>query len=65
MTLAKQIDKWYRAGAHEETVKAILNLAQADVTDALTEDLAVAYNNLGQYQKAMGALKHMMTERLI
>lgn len=59
MTLAKQIDKWYRAGAHEETVKAILNLAQADVTDALTEDLAVAYNNLGQYQKAMGALKHM------
>lgn len=59
MTLAKQIDKWYQAGEHEETVKAILNLSEADVTDSLTEDLAVAYNNLGQYQKAIDALKHM------
>lgn len=59
MTLAKQIDKWYQAGEHEETVKAILNLAEADITDTLTEDLAVAYNNLGQYQKAIDVLKNM------
>jgi len=59
MTLAKQIDKWYRAGEHEETVKAILNLAEGEITDDLTEDLAVAYNNLGQYQKAIGTLKNM------
>lgn len=59
MTLAKQIDEWYQAGEHEETVKAILNLTEGQVTDALTEDLAVAYNNLGQYQKAMEALKNI------
>ena len=59
MTLAKQIDRWYRAGEHQETVKAILELAETDVTDALTEDLAVAYNNLGQYQKAIESLKAM------
>ena len=60
MTLAKQIDRWYRAGEHQETVKAILELAETDVTDALTEDLAVAYNNLGQYQKAIESLKAML-----
>lgn len=59
MTLSKQIDKWYQAGEHGETVKAILNLTEGDVTDSLTEDLAVAYNNLGQYEKAIETLKGM------
>ena len=58
MTLAKQINKWYQAGEHQETVNAILNMAEMEVTDNLIEDLAVAYNNLGQYQKAVEALKN-------
>lgn len=58
MTLANQIDRWYRAGAHQETVNAILDMEDMEVTDNLIEDLAVAYNNLGQYQKAIDALKN-------
>ncbi|MCI8836510.1 MAG: DUF4261 domain-containing protein [Hungatella sp.] len=58
MTLSKQIDRWYQAGEHHETVNAILNMTDLEVTDSLIEDLAVAYNNLGQYQKAIDALRN-------
>lgn len=61
MTLKKQIDNWYRSGEHQEIINAILNLTDMEITDALTEDLAVAYNNLGKYQEAIDALKK--TER--
>lgn len=57
MTLEEQISLWYQAGEHENTIKAILQLPEGKLTRRLTEELAVAYNNLGDYEKAVHALE--------
>ena len=59
MTLREQIDSWYQAGQHENTVQAVLNLVGAQCTDEFMGELAVAYNNLGEYDKALLVLENL------
>lgn len=59
MVLTEQIDHWYREGAHECTIEAIHGLPASERTDGLLGELAVAYNNTGEYPKAMVVLEEM------
>ena len=59
MTLREQIDCWFQAGEHERTVQAILKLPGSECTDELMGELAVAYNNLGEYKKAILVLEEL------
>ena len=59
MTLEEQIEHWYLAGKHENTIKAILKLPKQELTSKLAEELAVAYNNVGNYQKAIQVLQNI------
>ena len=59
MTLREQIDCWFQAGEHARTVQAILKLPGSECTDELMGELAVAYNNLGEYKKAILVLEEL------
>lgn len=59
MTLTEQIDQWYRAGQHARTVSAVLGLPGKQRTPRLLGELAVAYNNLGQYDRAIIVLEEL------
>lgn len=59
MTLTEQIDQWYHEGEHERTIEAILRLPASERTDPLLGELAVAYNNTGEYPKAILVLEEM------
>ena len=59
MTLSAQIDCWFQSGEHEEVIQAILDLPDTQRTDKLMGDLAVAYNNSGEYNKAILVLEEM------
>lgn len=59
MTLREQIDCWFQAGEHEHTVQAILELPGSECTDELMGELAVAYNNLGEYHKSILVLEEL------
>ena len=57
MTLEERIGQWYQAGKHEDTVKNILELPKQELTCQLAEELAVAYNKLGNYEKSIEILQ--------
>jgi len=59
MTLLDQIHQWYQAGEHEHTVNAVLSLPGRDRTDRLLGELILAYNNLGQYSRALLVLDEL------
>lgn len=59
MTLSAQIDQWFETGEHEQIIQAILDLPDIRRTDKLMGDLAVAYNNSGEYNKAILVLEEL------
>ena len=59
MNLMDQIGQWYQAGRHELTVDAVLSLPGSCRTDRLLGELVLAYNNLGQYSRALLVLDEL------
>ena len=59
MALSAQIDQWFQTGEHEQIIQSILNLPDIQRTDKLMGDLAVAYNNSGEYNKAILVLEEL------
>ena len=55
--LLRQIDEWWEQDEHEAIVQAVLALPPEQRSDALLGQLAVAYNNLGQYGSAIEILE--------
>lgn len=54
--LLEKLDQWYGEGKHQQIVDAILEIPSADRDYELTGLLAVAYNNLDKYDKAIELL---------
>ncbi|MCT4597238.1 MAG: NADAR domain-containing protein [Vallitalea sp.] len=60
----EKIDKWYKEGEHYKIISAILNyLPEEKYTDEIMGDLAVAYNNVGQYEKAIDVLEKLRSNQ--
>ncbi len=55
--LLAQIDVWYDAEEHQKIVNGILNFPEEKQDDALLGQLAVAYNNTQEYEKAIAVLQ--------
>ena len=52
--LMDQIDEWYENEEHDKIVSAILALPENELDDDILGQLAVAYNNTGEFKKAIG-----------
>lgn len=52
-----QIDEWYDSDEHEKIIEAILALPEDELDDEILGRLAVAYNNNGDYKKAIAVLE--------
>ncbi|MCT4595465.1 MAG: NADAR domain-containing protein [Anaeromicrobium sp.] len=58
--LMVKMDKWHEAGEYHKIIFAILNyLPEEEYTDEIMGYLAVAYNNTGQYKKAVETLEKL------
>lgn len=56
-TLMEKIDRWYALDRHQRIVDGILSLPEAQRTVELLGQLAVAYNNLDEYDEAVKVLE--------
>lgn len=54
--LLKQIEKWHKNFAHENIIRAVLEIPEENRDYELTSILARAYNNLEKYDKAVKRL---------
>ena len=54
--LMANIDRWYDEEAHQEIVDAILAYPKEERDDEILGQLAVAYNNTEEYEKALAVL---------
>ncbi len=52
-----KIDEWYENDEHEKIIEAILALSDDELDDDILGQLAVAYNNTGEYKKAIAVLE--------
>lgn len=52
-----QIDEWYDNDEHDKIIEAILALPDSDLDDDILGQLAVAYNNVGEFKKAIAVLE--------
>lgn len=57
--LLEQIGRWYQEDEHQKIIDAVLAIPQADRGDELLEQLAVAYNNLDDYDAAIVVLEQL------
>lgn len=55
--LMDKIDEWYENEEHEKIVSAILALPENELDDDILGQLAVAYNNTGEFKKAIAVLE--------
>lgn len=55
--LAKRIDYWYEQDRHRQIVEAVLLRDEDEQTDYILGQLAVAYNNLNEYDNAIEVLE--------
>ena len=56
----EQIAEWYVDDEPQKVIKAITSLPEEEKTDLLMGELAVAYNNTEQYEKALEILEERM-----
>lgn len=56
----EQIGEWYVNDKPQKVIKAITSLPKEEQTDLLMGELAVAYNNTEQYEKALEILEERM-----
>ena len=56
----EQIAEWYIDDEPQKVIKAITSLPEEEKTDLLMGELAVAYNNTEQYEKALEILEERM-----
>lgn len=56
----EQIGEWYVNDEPQKVIKAITSLPKEEQTDLLMGELAVAYNNTEQYEKALEILEERM-----
>lgn len=52
-----KINEWYDEGEHEKIIEAILALPDSSLDDEILSLLAVAYNNTGEFKKAIAVLE--------
>lgn len=55
----QQIDQWFEADEHQKIADAILALPEGERDDELLGQLAVAYNNLSEYEEAIAVLEQL------
>ena len=55
--LMNRINEWFDNDEHEKIIEAILALPDSSLDDEILGQLAVAYNNTGEYKKAIAVLE--------
>lgn len=57
--LMEQIDRWYDDEEHDKIIEAILALPDSSLDDEILGRLAAAYNNTGEFKKAIAVLESL------